>query len=127
MEEIDVAVIGAGVTGLASARAIATRGHSVCVLERHPRAGQDTSTHNSGVIHAGLYYPAGSLKGTLCVEGRDRLYAFCAEHRVPHVRCGKLIIAQADEAAALQSLIKTAAANGATLQPVDADFVRARE
>src|SRR5882757_8084601 len=96
MEAIQVAVIGAGVTGLAAARAIARRGLSVCVLERHPRPGLDTSTHNSGVIHAGLYYPQGSLKARLCVQGRRQLYEFCAEHRVPYARCGKLIVA-ADE------------------------------
>ena len=73
MEEIDVAIIGAGVTGLACARAIAGRGHSVCVLERHPRPGLETSTHNSGVIHAGIYYPPTTLKTTLCVEGRGLL------------------------------------------------------
>ena len=81
MSDIDVAVIGAGVTGLASARAIALRGLSVCVLERHPRPGQDTSTHNSGVIHAGIYYPAGTLKARLCVEGRRLLYEYCGELR----------------------------------------------
>jgi len=122
-----IAVIGAGVVGLAIANALAGRGRNVCVLERHPRAGQDTSTHNSGVIHAGLYYPSGTLKARLCVEGRERLYAFCHEFRVPHVRCGKLIVAQEDEAAALEEVLTAAAANGATLTPVDRAFVNRHE
>src|SRR5262249_56578263 len=93
MEQIDVAIVGAGVTGLASALAIAKRGLSVCVLEKHPRAGLETSTHNSGVIHGGIYYPAGTLKSTLCIEGRRLLYEFCASHHVPHENCGTLIVA----------------------------------
>src|ERR1043166_4390228 len=84
MEQIDVAIIGAGVTGLASARAIARRGLSVCVIEKHPRPGLGASTHNSGVIHGGIYYPAGTLKSRLCVEGRPLLYEFCRAHRVPY-------------------------------------------
>jgi L-2-hydroxyglutarate oxidase LhgO len=122
-----IVVVGAGVVGLAIAHELAARGRDVCVIERHPRPGMDTSTHNSGVIHAGLYYPAGSLKARLCVEGRERLYAFAKEHDVPHVRCGKLVVAQQDEVSVLEGLIRTAAANGATLVPVDRAFVRARE
>ena len=122
-----IVVVGAGVVGLAVARALARRHREVCVIERHHKPGQDTSTHNSGVIHAGLYYPAGSLKALLCVEGRDRLYAFCREFGVPHARTGKLVIAQEGEAAELEHLMRTAAGNGATLVPVDRAFVRARE
>jgi len=105
MVQVDVAVIGGGVTGLASAVALAEAGASVCLLERDARPGRATSTHNSGVIHAGLYYPTGSLKARLCVEGRDRLYDFCPKHRVPYSRCGKLVIAANDhEVADLEAL-----------------------
>src|ERR1700675_2837771 len=93
MEQIDVAVVGGGVTGLAAARAVPLRGLSTCVLERHPRPGLDTSTHNSGGIHAGLYYPAGTLKARLCVEGRRLMYDFCTAHGIPHARCGKVVVA----------------------------------
>lgn len=122
-----IVVIGAGVVGLASAISLAKRGHRVCVLERHARAGQDTSTHNSGVIHAGLYYPAESLKAKLCVEGRERLYAYCRERSVPHVRCGKLVIAGAGEQDALDRVFSAATANGARVELVDRAFVTARE
>jgi L-2-hydroxyglutarate oxidase LhgO len=129
MTEIDVAVIGAGVTGLASALAIAATGASVCVLERHPRPGLDTSTHNSGVIHAGIYYPKDSLKARLCVDGRDRLYDFCARYGVPHVRSGKLIVAHDErEVQALEALQQRGAGNGvAGLEIVDRAFIAARE
>ena len=93
MEQIDVAVVGGGVVGLASACAVAERGLSVCVFERQPRPGLEASTHNSGVFHAGIYYPKDSLKARLCVDGRERLYRFCTDHSIPHERCGKLIIA----------------------------------
>lgn len=123
-----VVVIGAGVVGLASACALARRGRTVCVIERHARPGQDTSTHNSGVIHAGLYYPPGSLKARLCVDGRDRLFAFCEEHRVPAVRCGKLIVGStAEDERALEALRSNAESNGARLEWVDTTFIRARE
>jgi L-2-hydroxyglutarate oxidase LhgO len=126
---IDVAVIGAGVSGLASARAIAQTGRTVCVLERHPRPGQDTSTHNSGVIHAGIYYPAGTLKARLCVEGRHRLYAFCAEHGVPHVKCGKMIVAHDEtEQHQLDALLAKGRANDVEgLELVDRAFMTRRE
>ena len=129
MERIDVAVIGAGVTGLASARAIAARGLSVCVLERHPRPGLETSTHNSGVIHAGIYNSPDTLKGRLCVEGRRLLYEFCAEHAVPYERCGKLIVALDEtEVARLEALRDRGAANGVEgLELVDRAFIARRE
>jgi L-2-hydroxyglutarate oxidase LhgO len=90
---IDVLIVGAGVVGLACARAAGAAGFSIAVADRHARAGQETSTHNSGVIHAGLYYPPGSLKARLCVEGRVKLYDFCARRGVPHARTGKLVAA----------------------------------
>ena len=104
---IDAAIVGGGVVGLAAACAVAARGHTTCVVERLPRPGLEASTHNSGVVHAGLYYPRDSLKAVLCVEGRERLYAFCEEHGVPCARCGKLIVAaRADEIGALEALVK---------------------
>ena len=126
---IDVVVIGGGVTGLASAAALAAAGYDVAIVERHPRPGMATSTHNSGVIHAGLYYPPGSLKAELCVEGAERLYAFCAAHHVPHERCGKLVVIDdAGDTGKLETLLQRGATNGARgLEIVDAGFVRARE
>ena len=126
---IDVAVIGAGVTGLGAAAAIASNGRSVAILERHARPGMDTSTHNSGVIHAGIYYPTESLKARLCVEGADRLYDFCTRQGVPHDRCGKLIVASgSDEIDALGDLLERGTRNGTRgLEIVDARFVSARE
>jgi len=129
MEHIEVAVIGAGVIGLAAARALALDGLSVCVLERHQRPGLDTSTHNSGVIHAGIYYPAGTLKARLCVDGRRMLYDFCSRHGVAHARCGKLIVAHDDaEMTVLHALHAKGLANGVQdLQVVDRAFMLSRE
>src|SRR5215471_19676528 len=117
------------IIALASALTIAKRGLSVCVLERHPRPGLDTSTHNSGVIHGGIYYPAGTLKSTLCIKGRRLLYEFCIEHRVANDRCGKLIVAGDDsELPRLEKLYKTGTANGVEgLTMVDRAFITARE
>jgi L-2-hydroxyglutarate oxidase LhgO len=129
MEHVDVAVIGGGVTGLAAALSLAELGASVALVEREAKPGRATSTHNSGVIHAGLYYPAGSLKAVLCVEGRDRLYRFCETHAVPHARCGKLVIAADEhEARELEALRAKAHANGvSSVVSVDADFIKTKE
>jgi len=129
MESIDTLIIGGGVTGLAAAVRLAADGRSVCIVERHPKPGMETSTHNSGVIHAGLYYPAGTLKAKLCVEGAERLYAFCATHGVPHARCGKVVVAATDEeVSGLESLLARGTANGAPdLRIVDQAFVHERE
>ncbi len=126
MERIDVAIIGAGVTGLASARAVATRGLSVCVLERHPRPGLETSTHNSGVIHAGIYYKPGSYKAKLCVEGARLMKAFCEANGVPYENCGKVIVAtSAEELPRLQMLYERGTANGvAGLAPIEPERLR---
>jgi L-2-hydroxyglutarate oxidase LhgO len=128
MTGIDVAVVGGGVAGLACAWTIARQGATVCLLERHPRLGHETSTRNSGVIHAGIYYPPESVKAALCVDGRERLYDFAARHDVPHERCGKLIVATAgEEIGALEALAARAAANGVTVDLVNRAFVQARE
>jgi L-2-hydroxyglutarate oxidase LhgO len=128
MTQIDVAVIGGGVTGLASAYFLADRGASVCVLESANHVGRATSTHNSGVIHAGIYYPTGSLKARLCVEGRDRLYEFCPKHGIPHARCGKFIVASTDsEVLELPPLQKQAEANGVRVWEADPKFLKEKE
>ena len=95
MDEFDCAVIGAGVVGLAVARALALQGREVIVLEAEGAIGTGTSSRNSEVIHAGIYYPQGSLKARLCVEGKQLLYDYAAERGLPHRRCGKLIVATA--------------------------------
>jgi glycerol-3-phosphate dehydrogenase len=129
METIDVAVIGGGVTGLAAARAVRMRGFSTCVIERHARPGLDTSTHNSGVIHAGIYYPTDTLKARLCIEGRHLMYEFCARDDVPHSRSGKIVVVNTiDHVEVLEKLKAQGDANGVEgLEIVDSAFVRRRE
>jgi len=115
MEMIDAVVIGAGVVGLAVGRALALSGHEVVVLEAAQAFGTGTSSRNSEVIHAGIYYPAGSLKARLCGTGRALLYDYCASHGVGHARLGKLIVAtDADEAGQLAGILAAGRANGVT-------------
>ena len=113
MDQVQTIVIGAGVVGLAVARALALSGREVIVLEAADAIGTGTSSRNSEVIHAGIYYPAGSLKACLCVQGKERLYSYCAEKGVEHRRCGKLIVAtSAEQVGQLEQIQKKAAANG---------------
>ena len=93
MESADAVVIGAGVVGLACARALALAGREVIILESENAIGTATSSRNSEVIHAGIYYPQDSLKARSCVEGKEKLYRYCVERGLPHMRCGKLIVA----------------------------------
>ncbi|MDY0873353.1 NAD(P)/FAD-dependent oxidoreductase [Dongia rigui] len=110
---LDFMVIGAGVIGLAIARRLARAGHEVVIVDTADAIGSETSSRNSEVIHAGIYYPTGSLKAQLCVSGRKALYRYCAARAVPHRQCGKLIVASDDgQRAALQALAEKALANG---------------
>ena len=113
MEKIDCVVIGAGVIGLAVARRLAAGGREVLILESESAFGTGISARNSEVIHAGIYYPAGSLKAGLCVAGRGMLYAYCAERGIGHRRCGKLIVATSGpQSAQLDRIAAGARANG---------------
>jgi len=129
MDRVDAVVIGAGVVGLAVARALALGGREVMVLERAGAVGSETSSRNSEVIHAGIYYPAGSLKARLCVQGRAQLYAYCAERGIGHQRCGKLIVATTpSQLAALPAIVDKARANGVNdLRRLTGEEARAME
>lgn len=129
LEQVDVVVIGAGVVGLAVARALALAGREVVVLEQERLVGSHTSARNSEVIHAGIYYPTGSLKARLCVSGKQQLYRYCAERGVEHRRLGKIIVAtRDDDLPALAKIREHAANNGVTdLQPLTAAEVHALE
>lgn len=127
--DVETLVIGAGVVGLACARSLAGRGREVVVLERNGRIGAEVSSRNSEVIHAGLYYPPGSLRARLCVGGKAMLYAFCAENGVDARRCGKLLVATSEaELPALEAIAATARRNGVDdLVRLDAAAARALE
>ncbi|MBP4047452.1 NAD(P)/FAD-dependent oxidoreductase [Chromobacterium violaceum] len=129
MERVECVVIGAGVVGLAVARALAQAGREVVIVEAEPAMGLHASSRNSEVIHAGLYYPAGSLKARLCVAGRDALYRYCAERAIPHRRLGKLIVASREsQLARLDALEAQARANGvADIRRLTASEARALE
>jgi L-2-hydroxyglutarate oxidase LhgO len=128
-ERVDCVVIGAGIVGLAVGRALAEAGRDVVVLERNDRIGEETSARNSEVIHAGIHYATGSLKARLCVDGKRQLYQYCEQKRIPHRRCGKLIVA-ADGAppSRLEHIASQAEANGVIdLEWLDAGALAHRE
>jgi len=127
--DVETVVVGAGVEGLGIARALANRGQQVFVLERHDRTGTETSSRNSQVIHAGLYYPQNSLRAELCVKGKALLYGFCEENGIAHQRCGKLLVATSDEEITkLEAIAANAARNGVDdLQRLSADEARKLE
>jgi L-2-hydroxyglutarate oxidase LhgO len=129
MEKVECVVVGAGVIGLAIARRLAQVGCEVIVLEAAEGIGTVTSSRNSEVIHAGIYYPAGSLMASMCVSGKQALYRYCAEHGIPHRNCGKLIVATAaNEADQLLSIKAHAEANGvADLELLSSQSARAIE
>jgi L-2-hydroxyglutarate oxidase LhgO len=129
MERVDVAVIGAGVVGLSVAAHASKQGRGLLVLERHDSFGQESSSRNSEVIHASIYYPPDSLKGRLCLEGNELIYALCRDHGIPCSNMGKLIVAVTEEEESrLPALLETARGNGAKgVRLVDREEVRALE
>jgi L-2-hydroxyglutarate oxidase LhgO len=128
-ESMQVLVIGAGVVGLAAARAMARKGHDVVVAEAERTIGTGISSRNSEVIHGGMYYPTGSVRGRHCVAGRRLMYEFCASHGVPHRKCGKLIVAtDAAEMVKLEAIAAQGQINGVEgLEPITATAARALE
>ena len=112
LDAVDVIVVGAGVVGLAVGRALAAAGKDTLIVERRRRFGEETSSRNSGVVHSGIYYSTGSLKARMCVGGREQLYKYCVDRGISHRRCGKLIVAQSEQIAALGALHAKALENG---------------
>jgi L-2-hydroxyglutarate oxidase LhgO len=125
MDQVDVVVVGAGVVGLAVARALALAGREVMVIEKEAAIGQGVSSRNSEVVHGGLYYPTGSLKAKLCVRGKEMLYAYCAERGLPIQNCGKLIVAtDASQLVKLAQIEAQAAANGVPVERLTREQAR---
>jgi L-2-hydroxyglutarate oxidase LhgO len=129
MEKVECVVIGAGVIGLAIARRLAQAGREVIVLEAAEGIGTVTSSRNSEVIHAGIYYKAGSLMARMCVGGKRALYRYCRDHGIPYRNCGKLIVATTPQESEKLAAIKShAEANGVDdLQELDGEAARALE
>lgn len=126
--DAQITIIGAGVIGLAIAQELSESTPGVFVVEKNPLFGQETSSRNSEVIHAGIYYDKGSLKARLCVEGNTLLYEFCKKYDVPHKNCGKLIVATSqEEIGAIEDIRKTAAANGVDLVTCERDRIKELE
>jgi len=128
MPDTGITVIGGGVVGLAIAARLAPRNPDLIILERHPRHGQETSSRNSEVIHGGMYYPAGSLKARLCVEGNRAIYEIGDAHDVPYNRCGKIITAtEPDELPALDRILALGTTNGVDMQRITVEQAHALE
>lgn len=122
--DAEITIIGAGVIGLAIAEKLSQEYQNIFLIEKHPTFGQETSSRNSEVIHAGIYYPEGSLKAKLCVEGKDLLYNYCKKFDIPHNNCGKLIVATSDEEVrVIEGIRKTAAGNGVDLSIMEKEQI----
>ncbi len=129
MDKVDIVVVGAGVVGLAVGAAIADKGREMYILEKEEVHGQGTSSRNSEVIHAGIYYPAETLKAELCVKANPMIYDICEQHKVPYKKCGKLIVGNGEEEVAqLEGIIKHARSIGARdLDMIDSDQIKKLE
>ena len=126
--DAEITIIGAGVIGLAIAEKLSKNNGNVFLIEKYPTFGQETSSRNSEVIHAGIYYPEGSLKAKLCVEGKGLLYEYCNKYEVPYKNCGKLIVATTlEEITAIEGIKNTAARNGVTLEVLELDQIASLE
>jgi len=126
--DAEITIIGAGVVGLAIAARVSGLTGNVFLLEKHPTFGQETSSRNSEVIHAGIYYPKGSLKAKLCVEGKELLYEFCIKNEIPFKKCGKLIVATSEEEiGVIKDIMRTALDNGVKLELLERDEIMVLE